>query len=125
MLLVICYTMLNFNAQGMLEESPWEKVHKSAFPAIIIPFGALVFYRPPNTGAHAAGKWEGNARKGIFAGYQMRSVTEWSKQYLVWDLSTFKNSDLRTSATYRHQRIGEAFLVGRCELPADRRIVFL
>ena len=43
---------------------------------------------------------------------------------MVWDLNTFKNSDLRTSATYRHQRIGEAILVGRCELPADRRIVF-
>ena len=53
----------------------------------------------------------------------MRSVTDWSKQYLVWELTIFKNADLRTSATFRHQRIGERLLVGPCELPADRKIV--
>ena len=95
----------NFNAQGLLDASPWEKVHGTPFPTTIIPFGALGFFKPPNTGAHAGGKWEGNARKGVFAGYQMRSVADWSKQYLVWELTTFKNTDLRTSATFRHQRI--------------------
>ena len=36
---------------------------------------------------------------------------------MVWDLDSFRSSDLRTCATHKHQKVGEPLLVGRCELP--------
>ena len=54
----------------------------------------------------------------------MRTVYDWGKAYLVWDLEVFRHSDLRTCATHRSQRIGVPFVSGRCELPADGNIVF-
>ena len=108
----------------MTGESPWWTCHKSEFPASVIPFGSLVYYKPPNTSSNPDGKWDPDARKGIFAGYVMRTVFEWGKGYKVWDLESFKTSDLRTCASHKHQRVGEPLVVGRCEIPANGTITF-
>ena len=98
--------------------------HGAEFPGVIIPFGCLVYYKPPNTSSNDSGKWDPDARKGIFAGCSMRSVHAWGKAYLVWDLESFRSSDLRTCASHKHQRIGIPQVSGRCELPADGSITF-
>ncbi len=54
----------------------------------------------------------------------MRTVFEWGKAYLVWDVHSFKSSDLRTCASNEHQRVGEPLVVGRCELPVTGGITF-
>ena len=54
----------------------------------------------------------------------MRTVFEWGKAYLIWDLDSFKSSDLRTCASNKHQRVGEPLVVGRCELPVTGGITF-
>ena len=73
----------------MTGESPWFVHHKAEFPGSVIPFGSLVYYKPPNTSSNPDGKWDPDARKGIFAGYVMRTVFEWGKGYKVWDLESF------------------------------------
>ena len=42
----------------------------------------------------------------------------------MWDLESFKSSDLRTYASHKQQKVGEPLVVGRCELPADGVINF-
>ena len=97
---------INYNVRGATDETPWSCYHGSEFPGAIIPFGCLVYYKPPNTSSDRSGKWDPDARRGIFAGYSMRSVYEWGNAYLVWDLETFWTSDLQTCASQKHQRIG-------------------
>ena len=115
----VCY-----NAKGVTGESPWLVHHKAEFPGSVIPFGSLVYYKPPNTSSNPDGKWDPDARKGIFAGYVMRTVFEWGKGYKVWDLDSFKTSDLRTCASHKHQKVGEPLVVGRCEMPVNGQITF-
>ena len=115
---------VSYNIQGVTDQTPWAMYHGLEFPGVIIPFGCLVYYKPPNTNSNDSGKWDPDARKGIFAGYSMRSVYEWGKAYLVWDLESFRSSDLRTCASHEHQRIGIPLVSGRCELPADGNITF-
>ena len=43
---------------------------------------------------------------------------------MVWDLDSFKSSDLRTCASHKHQKVGEPLVVGRCELPVTGGITF-
>jgi hypothetical protein len=68
---------VSYNIQGVTGESPWSLYHKAEFSGGIIPFGCLVYYKPPNTSSNTDGKWDPDARKGIFAGYVMRTVFEW------------------------------------------------
>ena len=76
---------VNYNIKGVSDETPWSLYHGAECPGDIIPFGCSVYYEPPNTNSDVSGKWDPDARKGIFAGYSMRSVHEWGKAYLVWD----------------------------------------
>ncbi len=115
---------VSYNMQEVHDQTPWSMYHKTEFPGAIIPFGCLVYYKPPNTKSTDSGKWDPDGRKGIFAGYSMRSVHEWGKAYLVWDLDSFRSSDLRTCTSHKHQRIGIPLVIGRCELPVDGHITF-
>ena len=56
----------------------------------IIPFGALVEYKGPDTRKQEQpGKFGGRGTPGIFAGYELGELGRWSKLYLVWNQSDF------------------------------------
>ena len=54
----------------------------------------------------------------------MNRVHDWSGKYLVWPLHNFSDCDLRTTATYRNQKIGQPLVVKRCELPVEEGLKF-
>ena len=68
---------VSYNIQGVAGDAPWSLCHGTEFPGTVIPVGCLVYHKPPNTSSDTGGKWDPDARKGIFGGYSMRSVFEW------------------------------------------------
>ena len=63
---------------------------KGEFGGIKIPFGARVYFKPPETRPNdVLGKWEPDSLGGIFAGYDMAPGYTWSRRYWVWSLTDF------------------------------------
>ena len=89
---------VNYNSSGVTDTTPWSVYHGSEFPGNIIPFGCLVYYKPPNTSSNIVGKWDPDARKGIFFGLQHENKLRMGKRLLglgLGDLSEFGSENLR------------------------------
>ena len=71
--------------------SAWNKRHKQGhFKGEIIPFGALIDFRPPKPILNKFPKFEKRSLPGIFLGYHLMSGERWYGDYLVAPLSDFK-----------------------------------
>eukprot|EP00435_Cladocopium_sp_Y103_P034429 s953_g8.t2 len=64
------------------EISAWCKLHGSEFKGKLIPYGALVNYKPPATrDVNQSHKFDPDAIPGVFAGYHVGPGMHWSRQY--------------------------------------------
>eukprot|EP00435_Cladocopium_sp_Y103_P052666 s90_g16.t1 len=77
------------------EVSAWCKLHGEEFKGKIIPFGALVFFKP--SGARAVEqkhKFDPKGIPGVFAGYELAPGLHWSRKYRVWSLADWTKQSL-------------------------------
>ena len=58
----------------------------------LVPFGALVEYKPNRTAAQAADRWGPVLRYGIFVGWHCDTGVVWSGDYLIADCEIFQNN---------------------------------
>ena len=72
-------------------DSAWHKRHKEGqFKGLIIPFGALVDFRPPKPILNKFLKFAKRSLHGIFLGYYLMCGERWYGDYLVAPLIDFK-----------------------------------
>ena len=72
-------------------DSAWNKRHKQGhFKGNVIPFGALIDFRPPKPILSKFPKFEKRSLPGIFLGYHLMSGERWYGDYLVAPLNDFK-----------------------------------
>ena len=72
-------------------DSAWNKRHEQGhFEGRIIPFGALIDFRPPKPILSNFSKFEKRSLPGIFLGYHLMSGERWYGDYLVAHLIDFK-----------------------------------
>eukprot|EP00435_Cladocopium_sp_Y103_P064054 s683_g25.t1 len=79
--------------------SAWCKLHGEEFKGKMIPFGALVFFKP--SGARAVEqkhKFDPKGIPGIFAGYELGPGLHWSRKYRVWALTDWSKQSLAYNA---------------------------
>ena len=67
--------------------SPYERHMNEPFPGMMIPFGALVHYRPPKPVLDTLPKFAPRSCHGIFLGWYMRPGMEFKGDYLVLPMS--------------------------------------
>ena len=68
-----CFTFALNVATHQGGRTPWHKRHHFIFPGQLIPFGALVIYKPtPTKPSLQPRKFEPKGRHGIFLGYHMQ-----------------------------------------------------
>ena len=101
------------------------------FHGMLIPFGALISYRPPpgKEGVELL-KFEPRIRKGIFMGYHFHSGGRWSGDYVVLDCERYAMAE---SPRQCHPfRVKEVILTsgahqfpisGKLRSPTEARIV--
>eukprot|EP00435_Cladocopium_sp_Y103_P005290 s7878_g1.t1 len=81
------------------EVSAWCKLHGEEFKGKMIPFGALVFFKP--SGARAVEqkhKFDPKGIPGVFAGYELGPGLHWSRKYRVWALTDWSKQSLAYNA---------------------------
>eukprot|EP00435_Cladocopium_sp_Y103_P031652 s4552_g8.t1 len=81
------------------EVSAWCKLHGEEFKGKMIPFGALVFFKP--SGARAVEqkhKFDPKGIPGVFAGYELAPGLHWSRKYRVWALTDWSKQSLAYNA---------------------------
>ena len=84
--------------------------------AKIIPFGALVDYKPPETRKKdCPGKWGTRAQPGIFAGYELGERGIWTGMYLVWNLKDFADMKFMSTVYAGNVKVGEPNRVSTIE----------
>ena len=73
-------------------DSAWNKRHKQGhFKGDIIPFGALIDFRPPKPILSMFPKFEKRSLPGIFLGYHLMSGERFYGDYLVAPLQYFRS----------------------------------
>jgi hypothetical protein len=82
-------TLRNGHDENRHSKSAYENRHGAPFQGMLIPFGAVITYRPPpgKEGLDLL-KFEPRIRKGIFMGYHFHSGGRWSGDYIVLDCET-------------------------------------
>ena len=69
------------------EVSSWCKLHGEEFKGKMIPFGALVYFKPSDARAREQQhKFDPMGIPGVFAGYSLGPGLHWSRKYRVWAL---------------------------------------
>ena len=67
------------------EVSSWCKLHGKEFKGKMIPFGALVYFKPSDARAREQQhKFDPMGIPGVFAGYSLGPGLHWSRKYRVW-----------------------------------------
>ena len=75
----------------MIGQSPWERLWDHPCPGKSFPFGALVIFQANSTreGIHSQ-RWDAMEQVGACAGYEFHHGYEWTGEYLVSELSSFR-----------------------------------
>ena len=84
--------------------SSWSLVHGEDFAGWVLPFGSLVFYRPPRPATKNLPKFAPRGVPGIFVGWHMEPGCGFRGDYFVIPLASFKDPNKRE---YRAHRIKE------------------
>ena len=88
------YACRHFCLADNIYSGAWEKRFNKKFGGPIIPFGAIIDFRPCPTRAiyKPIGKFQTKAVPGIFLGYHLGPGGKWSKDYYVAEISAFQKS---------------------------------
>ena len=101
-----------------------ERIYKNwsgdDFNASIIPFGALVTYKVPDTRkGDMQGKWGNTGQAGVFAGYELSENGKWNNLYLVWNLCDFENMNFASDVYAGNIKLGQPNRVAACKVATD------
>ena len=81
------------------EVSSWCKLHREEFKGKMIPFGALVYFKPSDARAREQQhKFDPMGIPGVFAGYSLGPGLHWSRKYRVWALCDWTKQNLAYDA---------------------------
>ena len=81
------------------EVSSWCKLHGEEFKGKMIPFGALVYFKPSDARAREQQhKFDPMGIPGVFAGYSLGPGLHWSRKYRVWALCDWTKQNLAYDA---------------------------
>ena len=81
------------------EVSSWCKLHGEEFKGKMIPFGALVYFKPSDARAREQQhKFDPMGIPGVFAGYSLGPGLHWSRKYRVWPLCDWTKQNLAYDA---------------------------
>ena len=81
------------------EVSSWCKLHGEEFKGKMIPFGALVYFKPSDVRAREQQhKFDPMGIPGVFAGYSLGPGLHWSRKYRVWALCDWTKQNLAYDA---------------------------
>ena len=81
------------------EVSSWCKLHGEEFKGKMIPFGALVYFKPSDArGREQQHKFDPMGIPGVFAGYSLGPGLHWSRKYRVWALCDWTKQNLAYDA---------------------------
>ena len=80
------------------EVSSWCKLHGEEFKGKMIPFGALVYFKPSDARARQQHKFDPMGIPGVFAGYSLGPGLHWSRKYRVWALCDWTKQNLAYDA---------------------------
>ena len=81
------------------EVSSWCKLHGEEFKGKLIPFGALVYFKPSDARARQKQhKFDPMGIPGVFAGYSLGPGLHWSRKYRVWALCDWTKQNLAYDA---------------------------
>ena len=79
--------------------SSWCKLHGEEFKGKMIPFGALVYFKPSDARAREQQhKFDPMGIPGVFAGYSLGPGLHWSRKYRVWALCDWTKQNLAYDA---------------------------
>ena len=81
--------------------SPWWVVHGHEFPGRVLPFGALVHYRPPRPVLKNLPKFAPRTIPGIFMGWHIEPGCRFRGDYYVLPLAAFKVPNKRVYEAHR------------------------
>ena len=77
------------------EVSSWYKLHGEEFKGKMIPFGALVYFKPSDARVREQQhKFDPMGIPGVFAGYLLGPGLHWSRKYRVWALCDWTKQNL-------------------------------
>ena len=81
------------------EVSSWCKLHGEEFKGKMIPFGALVYFKPSGSREREQQhKFDPMGIPGVFAGYSIGPGLHWSRKYRVWALCDWSKQNLAYDA---------------------------
>ena len=81
------------------EVSSWCKLHGEEFKGKMIPFGALVYFKPSDARAREQQhKFDPMGIPGVSAGYSLGPGLHWSRKYRVWALCDWTKQNLAYDA---------------------------
>ena len=81
------------------EVSSWCKLHGEEFKGKMIPFGALVYFKPSDARAREQQhKFDPMGIPGVFAGYSLGPGLHWLRKYRVWGLCDWTKQNLAYDA---------------------------
>ena len=83
------------------DPSPWWLLHGSDFPGWVLPFGALIHYRPPAQVQKALPKFAPRTIPGIFMGWHVEPGCKFRGDYYVLPISAFRVAGKREYVAHR------------------------
>ena len=111
---------INYNIRKGMIGSPWNELWHSSFPGTACPCGCLVMFKDSTDRRNTPNRnWDPKGLMGVFAGYKLHPGYSWKDEYLVWELESFRSSDLRTTSTSWHQNVGTPHVTKVCLSPPE------
>ena len=99
------------------EVSSWCKLHGEEFKGKMIPFGALVYFKPSDARAREQQhKFDPMGIPGVFAGYSLGPGLHWSRKYRVWALCDWTKQNLAYDAGKPIAKLRTAHYTEKVEL---------
>eukprot|EP00435_Cladocopium_sp_Y103_P045227 s435_g12.t3 len=99
------------------EVSAWCKLHGEEFKGKLIPFGALVYFKPTaNRDREQKHKFDPMGIPGVFAGYSLGPGLHWSRKYRVWALCDWSKQSLAYDAEKPIRKLRTPHYTERVEL---------
>ena len=97
-------------------ETPWKAKHGDEFKGALIPFGAMVVFRPFRPTGHKGPKFAPRSEFGLFASCSLQPGGRWKGEYLVISFEQL----IKATGKIEVKRVRECALVpGPVTLPLE------
>ena len=114
------YCLLEALTKDKDGEVLYQKWTGKDFMGKLIPFGARIEYRVPETRQdERPASWAPQATTGIFAGYEIDAGGHWNKLYKVWNITDFDDVDLHVDAYPSSVKVAHPNIVRTVEVIDD------